>query len=274
MGDVLIFRRPASPTTGGRTVATVQVVSPQNESGETLLITKYVDVQTSRRLSPNTIRLRCFYIKKLAETFPDLTTPTLSQLELWLAAHPRWSTATQQCAVAALRSFYKWAAREGFVTVNPAADLVSVRVHRTPSRIASDDQIRAGLARATRAEQAMILLGAECGFRVSEIAALHESNRDGVWLTIVGKGNVQRSVAATPELCNLLDQLRDQTRWGYYFPGKSGGHAHPSMVWRHIRDVVGVNPHALRHRAGTVVYNRMGNSPRSSARESQRRGLY
>jgi integrase len=75
---------------------------------------------------------------------------------------------------------------------------------------------------------------------------------------------VQRSVAATPELCNLLDQLRDQTRWGYYFPGKSGGHAHPSMVWRHIRDVVGVNPHALRHRAGTVVYNRMGKDIRAA----------
>lgn len=230
------------------------------------MLADYERALTRRRLSPQTIRLRLFYIRKAETTLGDLAKVTLDDLESWLDGHSDdWSQSTQQSAIASLRSFYKWALAAGQLSNNPARELVPIRVHRAPSRIASETEIRRGLALATDIEKAMILLGAECGLRVSEIAALHKNDRQGRWLTIIGKGNVQRTVAGSPELVALLEIIEATSiRWGYYFPGRSGGHAHPSMVWRHIRDLVGVNPHALRHRAGTVVYKRMGNDIRAA----------
>lgn len=220
------------------------------------MLADYGRALTRRRLSPNTVRLRLFYMTKVEEALGDLTTVTLEQLEWWLAEHEAgWSLNTQQTAIATIRSFFKWATETGRIRDNPATEIIRVRVHRTQGRMATESEIREGLARATLEEKAMILLGAECGFRVSEIAGLNLDNRRGKWLTVIGKGNVQRTVAASPELQAILDEIeRTSIRWHFYFPGRSGGHAHPSMIWRHIHDVVGVNPHALRHRAGDAVY--------------------
>lgn len=255
MGDLLAF-----PAVVPRPGSNIGDRWEHATKGSTVL-TDYDQALTRRRLSPQTIKLRLFYMLKLEASLGDLTTATTEELEKWLAdREPRWSLNTQQTAIAAIRSFYKWATESGRIRENPAAEIVRVRVHRTPSRRATEAEIRDGLDQATLEEKAMILLGAECGFRVSEIAALHRDNRRGKWLTIVGKGNVQRTVAASPELQDILDEIEQTTmRWKFYFPGRSGGHAHPSMIWRHIQRCVGVNPHALRHRAGTVVFKRTRN---------------
>lgn len=217
-----------------------------------------------RRLSAQTIRLRLFYVDKLARHV-ELLGATTDDLERFLECNSRWSDSTRQSVIASIRSFYAWAASAGLVALNPAAELILPRVNRRPSRMASETEILDGLEGATVSDQAMILLGAECGLRVSEIAALHRDDRTGEWLTIVGKGNVQRTVWVSPELETLLDWIERHTmRWHCYFPGRSGGHAHPSTIWRHIRTLTGVNPHALRHRAGTIVYRRTGNDLRTA----------
>jgi integrase len=229
------------------------------------LIPAYAAALSRRRLSPNTVKLRTFYITKVQDLYGDLTRVTFDQLEAYVFANKAWSENTQQSAVASIRSFYQWAYVNGLIEKNPADDLSRIRVHRRPSRIATDAAIRAGLEVATVEEQAMILLGAECGLRVSEIAGLHRDNRDGEWITVIGKGNKQRSVFCSPELGALLDTIeRTSIRWGYYFPGRSGGHAHPSMVWRHITNLIHTNPHALRHRAGTTVWRETGHDLRTT----------
>jgi integrase/recombinase XerC len=235
----------------------------QVSSADAEAIETFRNYLASRRLAATTIKLRTVYVRKCAEWQSargrGLFDVRPSDIEDFAYSNPDWSPATIVTVVASMRAFYAWAARRDFTVENLARDLLSVRVHRTPSRIASDEAIRQGLARATVAEQAMILLGAECGLRVSEIAALDRGSREGDMITIRGKGGVFRNLFLTPELSTLLDLLENtDMRWGFYFPGKSGGHAHPSMVWRHIRDLVDVNPHALRHRAGTTVYRETG----------------
>lgn len=229
------------------------------------MIQQYTASLTRRRLSPNTIRLRLFYLHKFAANH-DLPSATLTDLEAFVDSDPDWSENTQQTIIASLKSFYGWAQRAEVLPKNPARDLLQVRVHRRSSPIASESAIRRGLARATAAERAMILLGAECGLRVSEIARLDRSNRDGRWLRIIGKGSVERSVYMSPELAVTLDEIERTTRWHVtcYFPGRSGTAMHPSTVWRHIRELVGINPHALRHRAGTTVYRNTGNDLRTT----------
>lgn len=209
-----------------------------------------------RRLSPQTIRLRLFYLHKL-EQHVQLDTATLDDLETFMRRHPHWSDATQVSVIASIRSYYRWAERTGHLPQNPAVELYPPRVHRKPQRMATETEILDGLHNAADdiSDRAMLLLGAECGFRVSEIAALHRNNRDGEWLTIVGKGGQQRTVWTSPELAHLLDRIEQtRMRWGHYFPGKSGAHVHPSTVWRHIRHRADIPTHSLRRRAITTVY--------------------
>lgn len=229
------------------------------------MIQQYIQSMTRRRLSPNTIRLRLFYITKFLEHHADPLHVTLDELEAYVEEYRNRSENTQQTVTASLKSFYRWATRAGIIKINPAADLLNVRVHYHPSRIALDPDIRSGLVHATLEEQAMILLGAECGLRVTEIATLTPAMREGRWLHIIGKGRVAREVHTSPELAHILDMIEQLPGHRYaYFVGKHGTPMHSSTVWRHIRNTVGVNPHALRHRAGTTVYRNTGNDLRAT----------
>jgi site-specific recombinase XerD len=212
----------------------------------------------TRRLSPATVKLRMFWIRKLADT-TDLATATTDDLYDYLESNPEWSPASRATIISSFRIFYRWTHAQGHTTHNPALELVSIKVPRRTSRIATDDVILAAIARASLTDQAMLRLGAECGLRVAEIARLHQDNREGEWLTITGKGGVTRSVYLTEELAAVLDAIEQTTmRWGYYFPGQARRPIAPSTVWRHIRELTELNTHALRHRAGTAVYRNTG----------------
>ena len=222
-------------------------------------VTEYEQHLKDLHRSPATIRLRLHYVRAYTTRFdPEHATPTL--LNRWVHSH-EWSPATVQSAIASLRSFYAYMHKAGHLQSNPAAELVNVRSRRTVARIATDAQIAAGLLAATRTQhEAWILLGAECGLRVHEIAKVHADDIDGEWLTVLGKGQQIRTVWMSPRLRDVLE--RCPTRHGHLFPGKSGTPVHPSTVWRAVRDLVHVNTHALRHRAGTTVYRLGGNDIR------------
>lgn len=226
------------------------------------MLTEYTRHLRRRRLSPRTIHLRTYWIHRLARTH-NLATVTLEQLERFVESGV-WSQNTQQTVVASLRLYFQWAHREGVRPDNPADDLLRIRVTEHPNRrIASDLTIRRGIEHATTPEEAMLRLGAECGLRVSEIASLHRNDRDGEWLTFTGKGSKVRTVHVEPELAACLDWIEHHSmRWGYYFPGRSGGHAHETTIWRHIRNLIDLNPHSLRRRAGTTVYRGTGKDVR------------
>jgi site-specific recombinase XerD len=221
------------------------------------MIEQYVQHMIRRRRSPNTIRLRLFYLRKFKAWFgKNLAAAQHDDFESYIFADREWSENTQQTATASLRSFYGWAWREGLITQNPARDLPSIKVHRRTPRIASETAIRDAIQCDSLADRAMVMLGAECGLRVSEIANLNIKDRDGEWLHVIGKGNNMRTLHMTPELCEMLDTIEATTmRHGHYFPGRSGIYPmHPSTVWRHITVILKSNPHSLRRRAGTVVY--------------------
>lgn len=210
-----------------------------------------------QKLSSNTIKLRMFYLTKF-EIFCDPATATTEDIEQFIDDHQYLADQTQNSIISTLKVFYKWAFYKHLVAEDPMYYIPNVRVIRKESRIASEDAINTALENGTRDDQAMIRLGAENGLRIAEIASLHISSRDGVWLTVKGKGGKIRRTKINPELAELLDSIeRHGMRRGYYFPGRSDGregHLHPSTAWRRIRRLLAMNPHSLRHRAGTVVY--------------------
>lgn len=226
-------------------------------------IRQYTNYLTNvRRLRPNTVRLRSFYAEKLLDAFPDVTQTTAADLSAWVASRPDWSAETVNAAISTARSFYAWAVVVGLIPTSPAATLNLVRVPNKTAPIASDDAILWAVVRAPNEDAAMILLGAECGLRVHEIAKLHTQDRDGEWLTVIGKGGQSRRVHISPELAIFLDGIESRHGFGYYFRGKRGGHIVIQTVYRHIKRWTGMNPHSLRHRAGTTVYRATGNDIR------------
>lgn len=228
------------------------------------MVDEYVQYMLRRRRSPGTIRLRLFYLRKFQTWHGNLTTATHDDFETYIHSNPNWSENTQQAATASIRSFYSWATREGHFERNPARDLPAIIVHRRRQRIASEDAIQHAIECVNPGDRAMIFLGAECGLRVTEIATLHRDNREDDWLRIIGKGNKQRTLHMSPELCELLDLIETSSmRHGWYFPGRSGIRPiHSSTAWRHITAALESNPHSLRRRAGTVVYRNSGNDIR------------
>lgn len=230
-----------------------------------LMIDQYMHHLQRKHRAVGTIRIRLFYLTKFEDWYRgDLSTATHDDFEAYIHSDPLWSESTQHVITSTLKAFYGWAHREGILPANPTRDLPAVTVHRRRQRIASEDAIRAAIECDDISDRAMILLGAECGLRVSEIATLHQSNRDGDWLNIIGKGNNQRTLKVEPELAGLLDEIEaTRMRHGYYFPGKSGVYPiHPSTAWRHIVRVLNSNPHSLRRRAGTIVYRNSGHDIR------------
>lgn len=211
--------------------------------------------------SVGTIRLRTSHIRAYL-TRHDPAFATEQSLSRWIHSQG-WKPATVESAAASLRGFFHWAHTTGRLPSNPAANLHPPVSRRTKSRIATDGQIAAGLLAASRLEHtAWILLGAECGLRVHEIAKVHVDDIDGEWLTVLGKGQQIRTVWMSDRLRDVLERLKPDARHGFLFPGKSGKPVHPSTVWRAVRDLVQVNTHALRHRAGTTVYRLTGNDIR------------
>lgn len=237
---------------------------PQLTADEEALRDQFIHHLRSRRRATTTLRLRTYwahhFLAWCRASDLDPAQATAHDLDGFVFSNPDWSTSTQSTIVSTLRAFYNWAVVVGLVDKDPTGDLEPIRVRRNPARIATDEEIVTGLMNATTAtERAILRLGAECGLRVHEIAGLPVSARQDRWLTINGKGGVIRSVYCSPELVADLEEIeRTSARWGYYFPGKSGSHRTSSTLWRLVRRLCGVNPHSLRHRAGTTVYQRTG----------------
>lgn len=207
--------------------------------------------------SASTIRARYHYIDRLTKDL-DVRTATEVQLETWLRSHG-WSPTSVNCGLASIRHFYRWAERYGHIPINPTKWLRRVRVPRKMGRIASDETIVAAAMKAPVSTRIMLMLGAECGLRRTEIASVHRDDIDGEWLYIVGKGGNQRVVYLSPELLELL-AAHPEKAW--LFPNKTGGHLSGGSVYQRIHRASGLNPHSLRHRAGTAVFEGTQNNLR------------
>lgn len=209
--------------------------------------------------SESTIRLRSHYIDRLHADL-DVMTASETQLETWLRSHG-WAPTSVNCALASIRHFYRWAERYEHIPDNPTKWLRRVKVPRKQGRIASDEAILTGMTKCPPSTRAMILLGAECGLRRAEIAAVHLDDFDGAWLYVIGKGGHQRTVNVSPEFLELMPYLPAE---GWLFPNRDGYHLSGDAVYQRIRRALGVNAHALRHRAGTVVFEGTGNNLRAT----------
>jgi integrase len=220
--------------------------------------------------SPTTIRQRRWQLRKLAEAYPQRSPWKLSidELEAWLGGQD-WNAESRKSARGAVRSFYAWAVKTGRAKRNPAEKLDPISVPRRLPRPASDAVLLRALDGADDRLTLMLLLAAQAGLRVHEIAGLRWDSVDGDWLIIRGKRGTERRVGIPARLLAALEAEQERRATGHLgsgfqyghgdpaewvFPGKRGG-MNPTWVSQVISHALGdgTTAHQLRHRAATVA---------------------
>jgi integrase len=228
------------------------------------LINMYATYLAGRQLSPGTIALRRRHLGWLADTHPDMLGISAADVEAFTHRYATLAPETLKSVMASLRGFYTWAQKRGHVDTDLSFLLEPPRVPKRKARIADERAVLAAASIADPSTRAMLLLGLLAGLRLSEIAQVRIEDRERGWLTVIGKGNKQRRIKETEQLARALDEAQGPRRSGFLFPGRTRGgrrnvvedrHVNISTVHKRIWNAAGVNPHALRHAAGTAVYD-------------------
>jgi site-specific recombinase XerD len=226
--------------------------------------------QRASAVADGTIRLRRFWMRRLAETYADPWTVTADDLALFLSRDD-WAPETKRGGRSAIRGFYRWAEQAGHVSTSPARDLTPVRLPRTVPRPAPDDAVAVALAHADDRTRLVIALAVYAGLRRAEIAAAHATDVGTESLRVSGKGGHERLVPLHPELARMLrTELRRRreglpaTGWprhpdpdGWLFPStQPENHLTAGAIGKMLDRVLptGWTPHTLRHRFATQAY--------------------
>jgi integrase/recombinase XerC len=179
-------------------------------------------------------------------------------------------------ALAALRSLYKWLAREGIVRQNPAKLVATPRLPKKLPRVPTLEEMNALLESALpenaafpERDRAIFELLYGCGLRNSELVGIEIGDiedANGVIL-VRGKGKKQRYVPLEGAAAEALKVYREARQKFLHESGKStrrllinrrGGPLTTRSVGRIVKQIAiarglppDIHPHTLRHAFGT-----------------------
>lgn len=216
----------------------------------------WTDTLRSAGLSAQTIKSRRYKMVHLAALLmpsgpEDVTTEQIVQV----FARQQWKPETRKAYRNTISSFFRWLHKSGRRSDDPSLDVPRVKKPHAHPRPCPDRYIAVAMEMATSSESLMIRLGAECGLRRGEIAAVHSddvvADSAGRSLIVRGKGDKQRIVPLPDDLACIIMDAR-----GYLFPGRFGGHVEESYIGDHISRLLpdGYAAHTLRHRFATTAY--------------------
>lgn len=173
----------------------------------------------------------------------------------------------------ALRQFYGFLVDEGLRNDDPSSALPRPRTRRPLPRLVGHDDIgalfrQAEMDAATGSPEgsrmlALLELLYGSGLRATELVSLPLASvpRDAPFLTITGKGGVQRMVPVSARAIKALaDWLKARGKGGrFVFPSPKGGHLSRVRLFQLLRDLAlragldpeRVSPHVLRHAFAT-----------------------
>jgi integrase/recombinase XerC len=236
-------------------------------------------LKTERQASPRTIETRETDLRQFGDFLHEEKVVTSVQrlhVRRYMALLSRGglTARTINRKLVTLRTFFKFAAREGAMTHNPIINLVALKTpKRLPSVISEKALSRAlQLPEAESAEgvrdRAILELFYDCGLRRQELINLNINDVDlrNLQMRVLGKRSRERVVplgrAAMHAIVNWLDKrkeicpaLRDETA---LFVNHRGGRMTASQVYHRVRhylkqvtEIDKAHPHVLRHSFAT-----------------------
>jgi len=236
---------------------------------------QFIATLRARHAPINTVRSYASDLRRFALVAPaDLVAIDGAVVRSFLESVDGQSPATRRRWDATLRTFYRWALREGLVAGNPMERVDPVKMISRLPRPLDSDSVTAVLKSippsATR-DRALFTLLYETGMRVSEALGVQyadlELTPDDEKVRVLGKGQRERTVllTAAPESSRLLRRhlKLSRIRSGSVFRGdpRYGGSALPwgyttaRRAWQRYCAVAGVTAtlHQLRHSRATQL---------------------
>ncbi len=179
----------------------------------------------------------------------------------------------------ALRTFYKFLLSEGYLQINPLANIESPRGGRRLPGVLSAEEVELLLAQPDpltprgQRDEAMLEVLYGAGLRVSELTSLslNDINFTAGWIRVQGKGAKERIVPlgeiALKRLREYLSSARRELDKGkrspWLFVTRSGRRLSRQGIWKIIKRYgltagikKGVTPHILRHSFATHLLER------------------
>lgn len=245
-------------------------------------ISRFLDsLRAERNASPHTLRAYVHELGRFAQYLgPEMRWRDVDHVSIrGFLSHLHGcglSKVSVARALAALRSMYKWLAREGIVLQNPAKLVATPRLPKKLPRVPTLEEINGLLdsrmpetAAFPERDRAIFELLYGCGLRNSELVGIELGDiqdANGVIL-VRGKGKKQRYVpleGAAEEALKvyrearqkILQETRKSTR--RLFVNRRGGPLTTRSVGRIVKQIAvakglppDVHPHTLRHAFGT-----------------------
>lgn len=189
----------------------------------------------------------------------------------------RLSSRTQARYLSALRSFYRWAKREGHITVDPTVDVMRPRQGVSLPKILSEADVEALLAAADTGtaiglrDRAMLEVIYASGLRVTELVSLTLSQvglEQGL-VRVVGKGDKERLVPLGEEALYWVQRFVAEARPTFsqqqtnvLFPSNRAKAMTRQSFWYRVKALAAVagihkalSPHTLRHAFASHLLN-------------------
>ena len=217
--------------------------------------------------APATRRHHTFYARQLLAHHPK---PTAAHIDAFLTAKldAGLAPASIRNVVFACKSFFGFLAYRGIIADNPAEHLSLPRLpHR--ERLAPPAEAVARLLHspiATLRDRAVLHLFVDCGLRLAELQFARPTDIDlaSSQITVIGKGNKQRTVPFSPDTHSTLQEyigcLPPSSRW--LLPGRPPSRP---LHYRYIEQrldalcvaagISRITPHQLRHFFATSMLN-------------------
>jgi len=232
---------------------------------------------------------------KLLRPINEISKKELSAYVVHLQSSTRWadkrgtdgdkgklSAYSVQGHVRALRAFWSWLLREGYIKENPLADFPLPKVPKNMIRTISMDEFRIVLDSIDRStawgvrNYVMMLTMLDTGVRVSELVGMRREDID-LKLAVIkvrGKGDKERIVPISPptkrEIAKYLSKFHRElcsVESAYLFPNHKGGPVTVNCVQQMMRRlrkkaglVLKLYPHLLRHTTATEFSRRGGSA--------------
>lgn len=196
---------------------------------------------------------------------------------IYLSRERKASAATRARKAATLKSFFKYLyQKRKLIEEDPSYELESPKVgRRLPKYLNLDESVKLintaydSKSTSSKRDYCMITLFLNCGMRLSELRGINISDIRDDTLTVIGKGNKERTIYLNPAcLRAIAEWLEDRTT--HYkikepdalFLSARGDRISPQMIQNIVKkrlfeagiDTRTYSVHKLRHTAATLMY--------------------
>ncbi|MBP5261588.1 MAG: tyrosine recombinase XerC [Clostridiales bacterium] len=207
-----------------------------------------------------------------------ITTDDLLVFLIWLSRERNLSNASRARRIATLKSFFKYChSKRHIIGNNPAYDLESPKIGKRNPKYLTLDQSKELLDTAYNSPKetserdfCIVTLFLNCGMRLSELRGIDiDDIHDGI-LTVVGKGNKERTIYLNQACLDAIDEWLAKratlkikpAHSKALFISKRGTRISDDMIQIVIKDLMmqsGIDTkvysvHKLRHTAATLMY--------------------